>query len=80
MVFKLASLTKKILCVVECLKSYEERTRELRQQGSAEKPLFLSYVCPHNPVTSQRLAHWVKDLLADAGVDESFSVNISRHD
>ena len=42
----------KRLCVVECLKSYEERTREFRQQGSAEKPLFLSYICPHNPVTS----------------------------
>ena len=79
MVFKLASITKKSLCVVECLKFYEERTRELRQQGSAEKPLFLSYVHPHNPVTSHRLAHWVKDLLVDSAVDESFSVNISRH-
>ena len=40
------------------------------------------HVRPHNPVTSQRQAHWVKDLLADAGVDESFStgsVNISHH-
>ena len=65
----------KRLCVVECLKFYEEKTREFRLPGPGEKPLFLSYVRPHNPVTSQRLAHWVKDLLADAGVDESFKAH-----
>ena len=92
-VFKLASLTKKRmpgvppkelflndkrLCVVECLKFYEEKTREFRHPGPGEKPLFLSYVRPHNPVTSQRLAHWVKDLMADAGVDESFKAHSVR--
>jgi len=25
--------------------------------------LFLSYIKPHNPVTSQRLAHWIKEML-----------------
>ena len=64
----------KHLCVVECLKSYEEKTREFRQPGSEEKPLLLSYIRPHNPVTSQRLAHWVKDLLAD----ESFKAHSVR--
>ena len=29
----------------------------------------MSYVKPHKPVTSQRIAHWIKDLLQDAGVD-----------
>ena len=32
-------------------------------------PLFLSYIKPHRPVMSQRLAHWVKDLLKEARVD-----------
>ena len=32
-------------------------------------PLFSSYVKPHKQVTAQRLAHWVKDLLKEAGVD-----------
>ena len=68
----------KRLCVVECLKFYEEKTREFQHPGPGEKPLFLSYVHPRNPVTSQRLAHWVKDLLADAGVDESFKAHSVR--
>ena len=32
-------------------------------------PLFLSYVKPHKPVTTQRLAHWIKDLLKEAGAN-----------
>ena len=31
--------------------------------------LFISYVKPHKPVTSQRIAHWIKDLLTEAGVN-----------
>ena len=64
--------------MVECLKYYEEKTRELRQPRSEEKPLFLTYVRPHKPVTPQRPAHWVKDLLTKAGVDESFKANSVR--
>ena len=60
--------------MVECLKYYKEKARELQQPGSEEKHLFLSYVRPHKPVASQGLAHWVKELLTDAGVDESHSV------
>ena len=67
----------KTLCVVECLNCYEERTLDARQAGLAQ-PLFLSYIRPHRPVTSQRLAHWVKDLLTDAGVDKSFKAHSVR--
>ena len=66
------------LCVVECLRRYERETAEFRQPESREKPLFLSYVHPHKPVTSQRLAHWVKDLLVEAGVDQSFKAHSVR--
>ena len=31
------------------------------------------YIKPHKPVTSQRIAHWIKDLLGQAGVDTSVS-------
>ena len=68
----------KQLCVVECLKEYEIRTKELRNSDPGAKPLFLSYVRPHKPVTSQRLAHWVKDVLAEAGVDKSFKAHSVR--
>ena len=59
------------LCVVETLKQYESRTKQYRKRegAEAEERLFLSYVKPHKPVTSQRIAHWIKDLLQDAGVD-----------
>ena len=58
------------LCVVYCLKQYESMTEGWRKVD-ADKPalLFLSYIKPHRPVTSQGLAHWVKDLLKEAGVD-----------
>ena len=31
--------------------------------------MFLSYVKPHKPVSSQRIAYWIKDTLKKAGVD-----------
>ena len=37
-----------------------------------------TYICPHKPVTSQRLAHWVKDLLVEAAIDESFKTHSVR--
>ena len=35
------------------------------------QPLFILHIKPHKPVTSQRIAHWIKDLLGQAGVDTS---------
>lgn len=59
----------KHLCVVECLKQYKKVTEGIRSRGSDTRPLFLSYTRPYGPVTSQRIAHWIKDLLAKAGID-----------
>ena len=50
---------------------------EFRADGRSR--LFLSYVRPHKPVTSQRIAHWIKSLLGDAGVDTKvFSAHSNR--
>ena len=58
------------LCVVQCLRAYEKATENPRNiQPGAPPPLFLSYVKPYKPVTSQRIAHWIKDTLKRAGVD-----------
>ena len=58
------------LCVVQCLRAYEKATKNFRDiQPSDPAPLFLSYVKPHKPVTSQRIAHWIKDIFKKAGVD-----------
>ena len=39
-----------------------------KEPGSPQ-PLFLSFIKPHGPVTSQWLAHWLKEVLGKAGVD-----------
>jgi len=60
------------LCVVQCLKQYEGVTQQLRtRKPSRPQPFFLSYASPHNPVTSQRLSHWLREVLGKAGVDTS---------
>lgn len=58
------------LCVVQCLQQYEKLTQSYRHSTpDTPQPLFISYVKPHKPVSSQRLAHWIKDMLAGAGID-----------
>ena len=60
------------LCVIRCLQQYEATTRVYREENpGSPQLLFLSYVKPHKPVTSQRLAHWLKELLGKAGIDTS---------
>ena len=55
-----------------CLRGYEKRTEDKRTPNKKEpRPLFLSYVKPYKPVTSQRVAYWIKELLELAGVDTS---------
>ena len=41
------------------------------QNNTQPNPLFISYIKPHKPIASQRIAHWIKDMLAEAGVDTS---------
>lgn len=56
------------LCAVACLKHYEGRTKEHRKEGTR---LFISYVKPHAPISSQRISKWIKYILEDAGIDTS---------
>ena len=60
------------LCVVQCLKSYESVTRQFRPtDSSSTNRLLLSHVRPHRPVTAERIAHWLKQVMGRAGVDTS---------
>ena len=57
---------------MQCLRQYEKATLKFRTKGQdSPDPLFLSYIKPNKPVTSQRIAHWIKDLLKEAGIDVS---------
>ena len=68
------------LCVCQCLRAYEEATIDLRTQPpSAPNRLFISHVKPHRPVTSQRIAHWLRDVMEASGVDTRvFSAHSTR--
>ena len=70
----------KRLCVVEYLRRYEAATGQHRnKKPGRSQPLFLSYIKPHALATSQRLAHWLKEMLGKAGVDTSvFKVHSVR--
>lgn len=68
------------LCVMTCLKHYEQRTHQFREtpQGEPDR-LLISYVKPHKPVTSQRIANWIKAMLTQAGINvDSFSAHSTR--
>ena len=65
------------LCIISCLRAYESITESLRKENVSR--LFLSYVKPHKPVTSQRIAHWIKSTPEAAGINtEIFSAHSTR--
>ena len=68
------------LCFCTYLKVYVERTKASGPTKSGSKnPLFLSYIKPHDPVTSTTLARWVKSTLSEAGMDTTkFRAHSSR--
>ena len=64
------------LCIVKTLSHYLERTKMLRGENSA---LFISFHKPHNPVSKDTIARWVKATLSDSGIDtDIFSAHSCR--
>ena len=61
------------ICVLNCLQTYQERTREFRPSLTASQPnqLLISYRRPHVPVKSCSIARWIKSVLSKAGIDTS---------
>jgi len=60
------------VCVMSCLRRYEAVTLEHRETNPGNPQLlFLSYIKPYKPVSSQRLATWLKEILRKAGIDTS---------
>ncbi len=54
------------LCVYKCLKHYLHLTSSLRAN---EKQLLISFRKPHEKVSKDTIARWVKTVMKDAGVD-----------
>ena len=52
-----------LLCVCSCLREYENRTISWRPKDSSKpNKLLLSFINPHNPVSSATVARWLKEL------------------
>jgi MarR-like DNA-binding transcriptional regulator SgrR of sgrS sRNA len=72
----LAYSPEKALCIVEYLKLYLERTESLRENNTQ---LLISYQKPYGPVTTDTIARWIKQVLAEAGIDTSiFTAHSTR--
>lgn len=57
------------LCVVSHLNEYIRKTSSFRKDGM--KQLLLAFNKPHNPVSTDTISRWVKQVLLSAGVDTS---------
>ena len=58
------------LCPRVTLQSYISRTESFRGTGPDRKSkLFLSYIKPHNPISSSSIARWIRFMLDLAGID-----------
>jgi len=65
------------VCPVKTLRCYIDRTMSLR---GASDNLFISFVSPHRPVTSQTIGHWLSKSLELAGIDTKvFTGHSFRH-
>uniref|UniRef100_A0A1X7TAZ0 Tyr recombinase domain-containing protein n=1 Tax=Amphimedon queenslandica TaxID=400682 RepID=A0A1X7TAZ0_AMPQE len=56
------------LCPVKSLNLFIEKTRDIR--GSTDQ-LFISFIKPHQAVTSSTIARWLKQIMEAAGIDTS---------
>ena len=57
----------KRLCPKEAMQAYVARTESFRGEG--KEKLLLSFIKPHNPISSSSVARWIVTLLKLAGVD-----------
>ncbi|XP_065918856.1 integrase/recombinase xerD homolog [Dysidea avara] len=67
----------KRLCPKEALAAYITRTESFRGEGKDK--LLLSYVKPHNPISSSSVARWIVSMLKLAGIDtDTFKSHSTR--
>ena len=60
------------LCTKCTLAEYISRTQDVRNLcGTIASKLFVSYIKPHKPVSTDTLARWLKLVMTDAGIDTS---------
>ena len=58
-----------IICPVATLKVYLDRTEKLRSVGENGPNLFITVWKPHKSVTSATIFFWMRNLMAESGID-----------
>ena len=58
---------KEKLCITNCLQSYLERRNKLVNEEV--RKLLITYGKPHKPVSRDSVGRWIKNELANAGID-----------
>ena len=51
------------------LRVYEMKTSSYRKESDCSSPLFISFKKPFQPVSAASISRWIKELLAEAGID-----------
>lgn len=65
-------------CPVDSLKSFLDRTQELRSLSNRNN-VFVGLIAPHAPVSPNTMARWIKTYLESSGVDTArFSAHSTR--
>ena len=67
---------KKQVCIAFTIIHYLRVTKELRAD---KKQLLLSTKHPHNPIGSQTVSRWIKEVLVETGVSDNFKAHSTRH-
>ena len=55
------------ICPVQSLRDYMARTDTLHNANAHS--IFVALTKPHRSVSAQTVAHWIKDLMGEAGID-----------
>lgn len=76
-VVRLPRLKDNILCPVDCLGWYVTITGPSRNAANRDE-LFMSLKPPFRSITSSTIGHWIKSVLAESGIDPSFSAHSTR--
>lgn len=66
LVLHLEKFSDPSICVIETLKEYLLRTKDLRKNQSQ---LFISFQKPYNPVSIDTISRWIKTVMMESGID-----------
>lgn len=74
--FQFRFFEKPELCVANTLDHYLRVTHDIRGE---EERLFLTVNKPHRAASKETLSRWIRQILSECGIDDSFGAHSTRH-